>query len=232
MDLESLVSWTATIIGFGLKASPIVLFYRLAVGKEKIDIIPELLIICNVLCAELWFNYWVKKNDKLAPLVSSSVSLVLGLIFSFIYLYYLSGKKCCKFLLYILLEIIFVVLLFCGLSLLEINMVGTIANIVNVITFISPGQRIMRVCREKNYNLIPIVTTVLGCVSSGGWLCFGFLIHDINVIIPNVCSVTLALFNTSIWLYFFCTRKEKEKGNENEEEMIETDKGDNELKEV
>ena len=232
MDLESVMSWTATIIGFGLKASPVVLFYRLAVGKEKIDIIPELLIICNVLCAELWFNYWVKKNDKLAPLVSSSVSLILGLIFSIIYLYYFSGKKCCKFLLYVLLEGIFVFLLYYGLSLIDVNIVGTIANIVNVITFISPGQRIVRVCKEKNYKLIPIVTTLLGCITSAGWLFFGILIHDINCIIPNTCSVIMAIFNTSIWLYFYCTRKEKEKQDENEEEMIETDKGDREINEV
>ena len=93
MDLESIVSWMATIIGFGLKASPIVLFYKIAIGKEKIEIVPELLIICNALCAELWFCYWTKIGNKLAPLVSSSVSLILGIIFSFIYLYYFTKKK-------------------------------------------------------------------------------------------------------------------------------------------
>ena len=93
MDLESIVSWTATIIGFGLKASPIVLFYKIAIGKEKIEIVPELLIICNALCAELWFCYWTKIGNKLAPLVSSSVSLILGIIFSFIYLYYFTKKN-------------------------------------------------------------------------------------------------------------------------------------------
>ena len=232
MDLESLVSWTATIIGFALKASPIVLFYRLAVGKEKIDIVPELLIICNVLCAELWFSYWTKKGDKLAPLVSSSVSLVLGLIFSIIYLYYFSEKKCSKFILYILLEGIFVCLLFYGLRLIDVNIVGTIANVVNVITFVSPGQRIVRVCKEKNYKLIPIVTTLLGCVTSFGWLIFGILIHDINCIIPNTLNVIMALINSSSWFYYYCTRKENEDKKEDEEEMIETDKGDKEINEV
>ena len=232
MDLESLVSWTATIIGFALKASPIVLFYRLAVGKEKIEIVPELLIICNVLCAELWFSYWTKKGDKLAPLVSSSVSLALGLIFSIIYLYYFSEKRCPKFLLYILLEGIFVSLLFYGLRLIDVNIVGTIANVVNVITFVSPGQRIVRVCKEKNYKLIPIVTTLLGCVTSFGWLIFGILIHDINCIIPNTLNVIMALINSSIWFYYYCTRKENEDKKEDEEEMIETDKGDKEINEV
>ena len=145
MDLESIVSWTATIIGFGLKASPIVLFYQIACGKAKIEIVPELLIICNVLCAELWFSYWITKGNKLAPLVSSSVSLILGLIFSFIYLYYFSEKKCLKFTFYIFLESLGVCSLFYGLSQVDVNTIGIIANIINVITFISPGQKIVRV---------------------------------------------------------------------------------------
>ena len=231
MDLESIVSWTATIIGFGLKASPIVLFYKIAIGKEKIEIVPELLIICNVLCAELWFSYWTKIGNKLAPLVSSSVSLILGLIFSFIYLYYFSKKKWTNFLLFILLESVFVCLLFYGLNQIEVKVIGLIANIVNVFTFISPGQKIVRVCREKNYKLIPIVTTVLGCVTSFGWLCFGILINDINVMIPNSISTLFAIFNTSIWIYFYCKTKDKEK-KDDEEEMIETDKGDKEINEI
>ena len=231
MDLESIVSWTATIIGFSLKASPIVLFYKIATEKEKIEIVPELLIICNALCAELWFSYWTKIGNKLAPLVSSSVSLILGLIISFIYLYYFSKKKWTKFLLFIFLESAFACLLFYGLNKVEVKIIGFIANIVNVITFISPGQKILRVCREKNYKLIPIVTTVLGFVTSFGWLCFGILINDINVMIPNTISSIFAIFNTSIWIYFYCKRKDKEKKDE-EEEMIETDKGDEEIKEV
>ena len=234
MKADEIFSWIATILGFGLKSSPIVLFYKIALGKETIEIVPEMLIICNVLCAELWFSYWTKKGDKLAPLVSSSVSLVLGIIFSFVYLFYFSGKKCLKFLLYILLEAIFVCLLFYGLSLTEVDIVGKIANVVNVITFISPGQRIVRVCKEKNYKLIPIWTTVLGCISSFLWLCFGILIKDINCIIPNAISVTMALFNTLVWLYFYCITKDEEKKDEkdNEVEMIETDKGDKEVNEV
>ena len=230
MDLESIVSWTATIIGFGLKASPIVLFYQIASGRAKIEIVPELLIICNVLCAELWFSYWTTKGNKLAPLVSSSVSLILGLIFSFIYLYYFSEKKCFKFTFYIFLESLGVCSLFYGLSQVDVNTIGIIANIVNVITFISPGQKIVRVCKEKNYHLIPIVTTIFGCITSFCWLCFGILIHDINCIIPNFISVIMAIFNTSIWTYYYCNSKNKK--DENEEKMIETAKGDEEMKEI
>ena len=234
MNLDEIVSWTATILGFGLKASPIVLFYQIAVGNKKIEIVPEMLIICNVLSAELWFSYWIRIKTKMAPIVSSSVSFVLGVIFSIIYLFYFSQKKCSKLFIYIIMEFIAIALLYYTLSLTEIKIVGFIANCVNILNFISPAQRIVRVCREKNYSLIPIATTVLGCISSFLWLVFGILINDYNVMIPNTISVLIALFNTLIWFYFYCTTKEKkEKPKENEEEMIETNRGDEEeMKEI
>ena len=98
MNLDEIVSWTATILGFGLKASPIVLFYQIAVGNKKIEIVPEMLIICNVLSAELWFSYWIRIKTKMAPIVSSSVSFVLGVIFSIIYLFYFSQKNVLSYL--------------------------------------------------------------------------------------------------------------------------------------
>ena len=234
MNLDEIVSWTATILGFGLKASPIVLFYQIAVGNKKIEIVPEMLIICNVLSAELWFSYWIRIKTKLAPIVSSSVSFVLGVIFSIIYLYYFSQKKCSKLFIYVILECVAIALLYYTLTLTEIKIIGFIANCVNILNFISPAQRIVRVCREKNYSLIPIVTTVLGCISSFLWLVFGILINDYNVMIPNTISVLIALFNTSIWFYFYCTTKgKKEKTKEKEEEMIETNRGDEEeMKEI
>ena len=132
------------------------------------------------------------------------------------------------------MEFIAIALLYYTLSLTEIKIVGFIANCVNILNFISPAQRIVRVCREKNYSLIPIATTVLGCISSFLWLVFGILINDYNVMIPNTISVLIALFNTLIWFYFYCTTKEKkEKPKENEEEMIETKRGDEEeMKEI
>lgn len=234
MNLDEIVSWTATILGFGLKASPIVLFYQIAVGNKKIEIVPEMLIICNVLSAELWFSYWIRIKTKMAPIVSSSVSFVLGVIFSIIYLFYFSQKKFSKLFIYVIMEWIAIALLYYTLSLTEIKIIGFIANCVNILNFISPAQRIVRVCREKNYSLIPIATTVLGCISSFLWLVFGILINDYNVIIPNTISVLIALFNTLIWFYFYCTTKEKkEKPKENEEEMIETKRGDEEeMKEI
>ena len=39
MKADEIFSWIATILGFGLKSSPIVLFYKIALGKETIEIV-------------------------------------------------------------------------------------------------------------------------------------------------------------------------------------------------
>ena len=106
---------------------------------------------------------------------------------------------------------------------------------MNILNFISPAQRIVRVCKEKNYSLIPIVTTILGCITSFGWLIFGILIKDLNVIVPNSLSVLISLTNSLIWCYFYCITKGKKESEtkENEVEMMETARGDDEeMKEI
>ena len=160
---------------------------------------------------------------------------MLGVIFSIVYLYYFSQKKFSKFFIYIILECFSIALLYYTLTFMDLKIVGFIANCVNILNFISPAQRIVRVCREKNYSLIPIVTTVLGCISSFLWLVFGIMINDYNVIVPNTISVLIALFNTLVWFYFYYIRKgnKKEKIKEKEVEMMETNRGDDEeMKEI
>ena len=235
MNLEDIISWIATILGFSLKASPIVLFYQIAVGNKKIEIVPEMLIICSLVSAELWFNYWIRIGTRIAPIVSSSVSFILSYIFSIIYLYYFSEKKYSKFINYIIIEGIVIALLYIGAFFTKLIITGFIANIVNVLNMVSPGQRIVRVCRERNYSLIPIVTTMLGAITSLGWLIFGIMLMDVNVIIPNTLSVFISSVNSLIWLYFYCTTEEKKeiKEEEDEVEMVETARGDDEeIKEI
>ena len=238
MEILIIVSWTATLLGFGLKLSPIVMFYKIAVGKESIEIVPEMLIICNLLCPELWFSYW-NKQDQMAPWVSSLSSLILGYIFSIIYLFYFSEKKIFKFLLYILLETCFVFGLYYFLSYIveDLSIIGSVASVVNIITYISPGQKIIRVIKEKNYKLIPIVTTILGCITSSCWLYFGIALSDVKVIVPNFLSTFFSALNSFIWFYFYCKVKKEEKNktekDENEVEMVENkdeEANDNKIK--
>ena len=101
--------------------------------------------------------------------------------------------------------------------------------IFNVIMFISPGQKIIRVIKEKNYKLIPIFTTIVNILCSAAWLGYGICINLMQQIIPNSLGLFFSIANTLAWVYFYVNRdkekekeeEEKEKEKEDEVELVE-----------
>ena len=225
MDLPTIVSWIGTIIGIILNLSPCVLFYNIHLGKEKYTIIPESMLIFNILCPSLWACYWYLQEDKFVPFFSAVAGLGISEIFSLLYLYYLSGKCLKKYLLFALLEINLVIEFNYVLIRIigDYPTVGNIAVVVNILTYIAPGQNIIKVCKEKNYKLIPIASTLSGASCALSWLTFGLLIKDIHTIIPNTLGLIFAGINSLIWAYFYCKR-DKDAEEEDKKELITPEK--------
>ena len=226
MDLPTIISWIGTVIGIILNISPIVMFYNIIKGKNTINIVPESMLIFNILCSSLWACYWYLQVDKFVPCFSSAFGLALSQIFALIYLFYLADKSWKKYLLYAFLEINLVLEFNYGLLVVlgDYIVVGNIAMVVNIITYITPGQKIIQVIKTKNYELIPISSTISGSMCTLCWLIFGLLIWDIRTIIPNGLGLVFATINTAVWCYFYCNRdkdkdEKEEKITPNEEEI-------------
>ena len=99
-----------------------------------------------------------------------------------------------------------------------------IAMVFNVMMFISPGQKIIRVIREKNYKLIPIYSTIVNILCSSSWLGYAICIKLISQIIPNALGLFFSILNTFAWIYFYINRdksKDDEKDKEKEMELVE-----------
>ena len=226
MDLPTIISWIGTVIGIILNISPIVMFYSIIQGKNKIEIVPESMLIFNILCSSLWACYWYLQVDKFVPFFSSAFGLALSEIFALIYLFFLADKSWKKYLLFAFLEINLVLEFNYGLLVVlgDYITVGNIAMVVNIITYITPGQKIYQVIKTKNYNLIPISSTLSGSLCTLCWLIFGLLIWDIRTIIPNGLGLVFATINSGVWAYFYFTRDKEEDEKEekitpNEEEI-------------
>ena len=219
MDLPTIVSWIGTVIGIILNISPIVMFYSIIKGKNKIEIVPESMLIFNILCSSLWACYWYLQVDKFVPFFSSAFGLALSEIFSLIYLFFLAEKDWKKYFLYAFLEINLVLEFNYALLFIikDYITVGNIAMVVNIITYITPGQKIYQVIKTRNYNLIPISSTLSGSLCTLAWLIFGLLIWDIRTIIPNGLGLRFATINSGVWAYFYFTRNKDE--DEKEEKM-------------
>lgn len=220
-DWSVVISWIGTIIGFILNITPAVQFWNIFKGKEKIDIVPESMLIFNICCSELWACYWIRQ-DVFVPCFSAVIGLGLSQIFAIIYLYYFTNKQTVKFLIYIIIEsgIIYGFYYLLVFIIPSYQIVGTLAMLVNIFTYIAPGQKILIVIKERNYRLIPIASTIAGMACSASWLTFGLMIWDKNTIVPNSIGLIFSIVNTSIWTYYYLNRKDENKGKVNLEEEL------------
>ena len=233
IPIEEIVAWIGTIAGILLNISPMVLIYKIIKGQENYKIMPESMLILNLLCGELWFCYWFRQNI-FVPTFAASFGVVFGTISAIIYLYYFLDKHKLKWLIGIFIVIVFVVQIYyiCMFIFKSYTTTGNIAIIVNIFNYIAPGQNIKKVIQEKNSKYIPIASVLSGAFCSASWFLFGLLIWDIPTIICDGISLIFALINTVIWTIFYCIGK-KGSGEKDEKEVELNEKNeDEEIKKV
>lgn len=216
MELSTIVSWIGTIIGFILNLTPITMFYNIYLEKESIEIVPESMLIFNILCPSLWACYWWLQVGRIVPFISAISGVMLSEIFALFYLFYYAEKNIKKYLIYAFIEINLVLefnYIFLWI-ISDYSVIGTIAFVINIINYIAPGQNLLNVIMERNYKLIPITTTLVGVSCSLSWLSFGIIIRDIKTIIPNTLGLIFSTMNSIIWVFFYCSRDKNEDENE------------------
>ena len=201
-----------TIITVILNLSPIVALIPVIKGKEKYTNIPILMLIFNLLNNVCWGCYWCRVHRD-SPMICSIICSIIATGFFIIYLYFFTNKKISKFILYVMiLFIIEIVIIYISYYIVEsLKYYGIFLIIINIIMFIAPGQNLIRVIKEKNYKLIPIASTIVGCLCSGGWFLYGKLLNDINCIIPNGLGLIFSILTTIVWMYFYFKTKIKQK---------------------
>ena len=225
VELADIFSTSGTIISFILSFTPIFPFMKVFKKEEKIDILPEGLLLTLILNRIVWGSVWILTGRKIA-LLNSILGTAVCDIFVFLYFYLYFNRTYLKtFISSIILIIIEFLIVY--LTLLWGNDVALsyIAMVFNVMMFISPGQKIVRVIREKNYKLIPIYSTIINILCSSCWLGYAICINLISQIIPNALGLFFSILNTSAWIYFYIRRdkskdNEKEVDNEDEVELV------------
>ena len=204
IQFDVLISTIGTIISFILNISPITLFIKIIKESEKYEIVPESMLILNIICGELWFCYWLVLN-KFVPMISGGLGMIISIIFGIIYLYYFSNKKKFNWLLNSLFLIYLVYIIYYFFYKFNNNpdLTGKLACFINIITFISPGQNVIYVIQTGKYNYIPIYTTFFGVICCIFWLIYGLIVWDFNCIVTNFFGLIFTVFNTSIWVIYY-----------------------------
>lgn len=219
--ISDIFGWIGTVIGIGMNISPIVLFWKVLRKVEKKDIIPESMLIFNLVCNMLWLTYWLRKG-VFVPCFSSSVGEILSIIYSIVYLYVTFENSIVKFLIAAFINIdicaqVYYILMY---IVPDAEYIGTAAVCVGIITFASPGQNILTVIRTGDYKLIPIVTTLCGAGCSFAWLVFGVIKKDIKCIVPNLLGLILSIVNMSVWIIFYLKKTQQQKPKDDKTEEL------------
>ena len=211
-----------TIITVLLNAAPLFSFINVSRGKESCTNIPPLMLIVNVGNNIIRGCYWIRQ-DEFISFLCSLFSGIFSSGYILWYSYFASNKTIMKLILYILCQVVgegCTIYLFLS-EIIPLKTVGLIIIFISTLQYIAPAQNLVKAFKDKNDKLIPIVSTICGCLCSGGWFLFGLIIGDINCIIPNGLGLVSSGLTALTWLYIKGTKK-KEEEDENGEELGET----------
>ena len=214
VDVASFFSSLGTIFSVFLSFSPTVPFIQVFQRKEKIEILPEGMLFCQLLNRLLWGSVWVL-TKRLIPLINAGVGIIITSDFLILYFYLYFNRIYFKALIGFFALLSFELFIFLGAVLYgNVSVVSLLAMIFNVAMYIAPGQKIVRVIKEKNYKLIPIRSTIVSICCSGSWLLYGIFINLMPQIVPNALGLFFSIANTLAWIYFYINREEKNKEEE------------------
>ena len=160
IDLQDFFSTAGTITAFALSLSPSVPFYKVLSGQEKKDILPEGMILFLMLTRLVWASVWIITKRKMA-LLNSSLGVTVSNVFITLYFYIYFNRSCFKSFLSALVLLASEALLLYGMVFWgDYLTLSYIAMVCKILMSVSPGQKILRVIREKNYKLIPIYSAL------------------------------------------------------------------------
>jgi len=232
VDIADIFSSLGTFTSFLLSFTPTFPFLKVLKKQEKIDILPEGLLLSLILTRIVWGSVWIITSRKIAMFNCIS-GIIICDIFVILYFYLYFNRTYFKtFFAGIILIIIEIVLISISVSWGNYNVLSYIAMIFNTLMFVSPFQKILRVIKEKNYKLIPICTTIVNILCSISWLGYGVCISMVSQIIPNAIGLILSVVNAYTWIYYYANRNKlykkyqkmvatEKKEKEDETELVE-----------
>ena len=230
LQIDEIFSSFGTLFSFLLSFTPLPPFIKVFKNEEKIDIIPEGLLLFLILTRIVWGSVWIITNRKIAAFNSISGIIVCDVFVILYFFLYFNRTYLKTIIASIFLISLEVILMAIEVSWGNYSVLSYIAMIFNALMFVSPFQKILRVIKEKNYKLIPIYTTFVNILCSLAWLRYGVCIAMVSQIVPNVIGLILSLANAYTWGYYYVNRNklkkykkvlENTKEKEDETELVE-----------
>ncbi len=202
--IGEIFGWTGTGLAIYFFLAPAVPFCKLVKEQVKVNEVPGILLICSFMNCILWADYGLLLNIFQVYL-ANGIGGAITLIWITIYLIFIGNQSMkCALLLIILLMGVVGGISYVFYFIIESKITGFIAMIFNVLMYSAPFEKISKICRTKNYNLIPIFSTIDGFFCSLCWLMSGVYKKDLNLIIPNRLGLLCAIIQFIVYFVYYC----------------------------
>ena len=226
--------WAGTILSMSFFISSVQPFIKLIQGKSNFENSPGHFVTLSYINCICWYIY----GDMILSKQIVYCSLLGGLInfiLIFIYLFFEVRKYKMDA---ILNGIIIIIGTYALYKCIYVNLnddqsVGNVCLGTYLIVLICPVWLIYKVIRQKNYNLIPIISVWISLSVTISWTAYG--VYSINkyIICPNMIGFILGIILIIIYAYYskrYLNINESDEintiGIENDNEENEKDKGD------
>ena len=221
-DLASTIfGWVGTALATYFYIAPVVPFLKVIKGEMRWQDSPGVLLICSFLNCILWSDYGLLE-DKFSVYFANGLGGTITLIYISIFLIHLADRKVLLSCVYHLFLIACIVeIYFLCYYIVDPYITGIIANIFNVLMYAAPGEKIIQICKNGNYKLIPIWSTIGGLACSTSWMLYGFYETDIIIIIPNALGVIASILQIVVFVIYKGKSKKKENNPDNTETIAE-----------
>jgi hypothetical protein len=163
--VKQIFGWSGAALATYFFIAPCVPFYKLVNEQIKVNEIPGFLLICSFMNCILWADYGLLDN-AIQVYFTNGLGGAITLVWITTYLIYLGKQNVCFALILIILLMIAVGgISFVFYFIISKKITGLTAMVFNVLMYAAPGEKILKVCKTKQYNLIPIFSTI------GGFFC-------------------------------------------------------------
>ena len=195
---------------FGWSAASLSIFIYIIIIKESIRLfriegkyktIPIYVRLENILnyfvCSSwLIYSYFINNNHLLISNLIGTILFFFWIIF--IFLIYFRKINFIKYLIGVFIASLFIP---CTYFLFQYSIYfgGKICAIIYIISFFSYFLEIKNVIITKNYKMINICLCIIKLLCHFIWFIYGFIIIDMNIVIPNVIGFIITFILAFFW---------------------------------
>ena len=201
VSVEEIFGWSAscfTILSYIFIMKETITSFRI---KGKYKTIPKFIRIENIMnyfvCSN-WLIYTFIFHIKHLFICDLIGTIIYFLWIIFIYLIYFRKINCFKYLIFILLAIIYIPGLYFLFQYYK-KIGGPICSAFHIISFCTSILLIKEIIITKDYKIIKINICILSLFGHFCWFIYGFIIINLFIVIPHVIGFIIIFINSFFW---------------------------------